>query len=247
MPHLGLGTGSRQSPAVGTDLGPLHRGHFAAPLPRTQHDLVEVAEGIAEPGERRPQNRDLLGTQNSLAILLLTRTLQAHGRRRLDDLLIDSPVEYLADQSQQAVRSDPTVACLLPQPFLDVAAGDLADRAIVPGNKLYIDLALHLFARAVTVREVPHEVCGNRAEGSLLLALLPDLRRNADLCIGNDLHSLRSCLYETDRGERWLDGKAAELAVDPSRDHEALVAAAADADAEARQQPVPIVNLARLR
>ena len=62
-----------------------------------------------------------------------------------------------------------------------IIARVMSGSAIVPLSKLDIDLALHLFARAVTVREVLHEVCGNGAEGSLLLALLPDLGRQCRL------------------------------------------------------------------
>ena len=107
MPNLGLGVGCRQAPTIGADLRPLHRGDFAAALGGQEHQLVEIAQGIAQLAERGPKPTDLVGAQNR-SRSFSSPYVATVAPASIDDLLIDGPVENLTDQGKQPIGGDAT-------------------------------------------------------------------------------------------------------------------------------------------
>ena len=80
-----------------------------------------MSEGVAKGGKRGPQSGDLFSSQGTLAGLLICGALQPDSGGCLDDLFIQSPGEYLADQREETIGSDRCCSRLLPDERLSIA------------------------------------------------------------------------------------------------------------------------------
>ena len=108
MRHPVLGVLARDGPdaRLEVDVGPLHIPNFPAPLRRDQAQPKSGRHLRGFVVELRPQVPDLISRQHPVPALFDTRPRNVGNRVALDDLLLDSKVEHLAQQRAETVRCD---------------------------------------------------------------------------------------------------------------------------------------------